>query len=148
MYKWVLYQSWIIDFFISIGYPVGHPYKLYEDNQEIIKRALADIITPQSIPLDVLITAIHKIHLRNAFGTVDTISNTQLSDLNSKPHGGKSLQNIIDYSIGNRLYPPSRSLHYQILCLGQFHGPTHINCDQKNKSDIKEINIQCMQSHK
>ena len=72
---------------------------------------------------------------------VDTISNMQLSDLSSKPHGGKSLQNIIDRAIRARLYPPSVSLHYKQLHLDQFHDPTRINFEQKKKSEIKETKI-------
>ena len=72
---------------------------------------------------------------------VDTRSNMQLVDLNYKPHGGKSLQNIIDCSIEYQFYPPPGSLQYKQLCLGQFHEPTHINCEQKNKSEIKKTKI-------
>ena len=55
----------------------------------------------------------------------------QLAELNSKPHGGNILRNIIDPSIGVQLYPPPGSLHYQQLRIGQFHEPTQINCEQK-----------------
>ena len=44
------------------------------------KRVLVDRITPQYRPIDVLITAIHELHLQNIFEMVDTISNMQLSD--------------------------------------------------------------------
>ena len=70
---------------------------------------------------------------------VDTRSNMQLYDLDYKPHGRKSLRNLIDRDIGAILYPPPGSLYYQLLCLGGFHGPTHINCEQKKKSKIKKI---------
>ena len=72
---------------------------------------------------------------------VDTRSNMQLADLNSKPHGRKSLLNIIDHSIGVRFYPPPGSLHYQQLRLGKFHEPNHINCEQKKKIEIKKTKI-------
>ena len=65
----------------------------------------------------------------------------QLSDLNSKHHGGKSLQNIIDRAIRVLFYPPLVSLHYHKLRMGHFHEPTHINCEQKKKSDIKKTKI-------
>ena len=67
---------------------------------------MEDIITPQSIPISALITALHELRIRKTFEMVDTRSYMQLSDLNSKPHGRKSLQNIIDFSISFRLYPP------------------------------------------
>ena len=67
---------------------------------------MEDIINPQARPLDVLITALRELHLRKTFEMVDTRSNMQLTDLNSKPHGGKGLQNPIDRVIGVRFYPP------------------------------------------
>ena len=67
------------------------------------------IITPQSRPLDVLVTSIREFHIQNTVEMVDTISNMQVYDLNSKPHGGKSLRGIIYHAIGVRLYPPSGS---------------------------------------
>ena len=65
----------------------------------------------------------------------------QLADLNSKPHGGKSLQNIINCAIGFQFYHPPGSLHYQQLRLGQFNDPHHINCEQNNKSEIEKKKI-------
>ena len=109
MYTVVLYQNCIINFFRSIGYPIGPPSKLYEDNQATIKRFLADRIIPQSIPLGILITDLHEIHLRKKFDMVDTRSNMQLADLNYKIHGGKILTNIIDRKNGAHFYPPPGS---------------------------------------
>ena len=76
-----------------------------------IKIVLADIITPQARPIDVLITANHELYPRKKFEMVETRSNIQLADLNSKPDGVKSLQNLIDHAIGAQLYPPPGSLH-------------------------------------
>ena len=88
MYKGVLDQNWIIDFFRSIGYPIGPPSNIYEDNQATIKRAPEDIIATQAIPLDVLITALHKLHLIKTVDMVDTKSNMELADLNYNLHDG------------------------------------------------------------
>ena len=65
IYKGVLDQIWIRDFFRSVGYPIGPPSKLYEENRAKIKIVLAYIITPQTRPLNVIITALHKLHFRN-----------------------------------------------------------------------------------
>ena len=73
MHTGVLYQNWIRSFYRSISYPIGTPSKLYEYNQATTKRVLAYIITPQAIPIDVLITALHKICLFKKFEIVDTI---------------------------------------------------------------------------
>ena len=72
---------------------------------------------------------------------VDTRSNIQLSDLSSKPHGEKSLQIFTDCSIGAQLYTPPGSLHHHLLQLGQFHGPTHINLEQKKKINMNKAKI-------
>ena len=68
--------------------------------KQAIKRVLADTITTQARALDVLITSLHKLHLRKTFELVEKRSNMQLAELNYKPHGGKSLQNLIDGAIG------------------------------------------------
>ena len=107
----------------------------------MIKRVLADGINPQAIPLDVLITALHELHIRETFEMVDTRTNMQLADLNFKPRGGKSLQNIIDCSIGVIFYTLPGSLHYQQLCICQFHETTHIDCEKNKKSEIKTNKI-------
>ena len=91
----------------------------------------ADRINPQASPIDLLITALYELNLRKTFEMVDTRSNMQLADLNSKPHAGKSLRNLIDRTIDVLFCPPSESLHYRQLFLGQFHEPNHINCEQK-----------------
>ena len=137
MYTGVLDKNCIRDFFISIGYPMGPSSKIYEENQATIKRVLVDRITPQAIHIGALIPALHELRLRKTFEMVDTRSNMQLVDLNYKPHGGKSLQNLIDHTISVRLYPTQVSLHHQKLCLGQFHEPNHINCKQNKKREIK-----------
>ena len=102
---------------------------MYEDNQEKIKRVLRERITPQDRPLDVLITVLHELNLRNTFKMVHTRSNIQLADLNSKPHVRKSLINLIDCAIGTRFCTPPGPLQYQLICLGQFNRPTQINCE-------------------
>ena len=72
---------------------------------------------------------------------VDTRSNMQLADLNSKPHGGKSLRNLIDRAIEDRIYPPRGSEHYKLLCLDHFHVPSQIKCEQEKKSDFRMMKI-------
>ena len=83
---------------------------------------MEDRITPQARPLDVLITALCKFHLRKKIDMVDTRSNMQIYDLNYKPRGGNILRIIIDHAIGSQLYTPG-SVHYKLFFLGQFHDP-------------------------
>ena len=69
---------------------------------------------------------------------VDTKSKIQLSYLNSKPHGGEILMDLIDRAIGVRFYPPLGSEYYKLLRLAKFHGCTHIN-DNHSMHDQKKI---------
>ena len=71
MYTGVFYQNWTRDFFRSIGYLIGPPSKIYEENQAKIKRLMADRITPQARPLKVLITTLHELHLRKTLKMVE-----------------------------------------------------------------------------
>ena len=75
MYTGFLDQNWTRNLSKSIVYPIGPQSKLYEDNQATIKITLADRFTQKSIPLNVLIAAIHELHLRKIFDMVDTRSN-------------------------------------------------------------------------
>ena len=65
---------------------------------------------------------------------VDTRSNIQLANLNSKPRGGKIPRDILYHAIGFRFYPPPGSEHYKVLQLDQFYGPSHINYNHKKKN--------------
>ena len=62
----------------------------------------------------------------------------QLSDLNSNPHGRKSLRDIIYHAIGVHFYPPPGSEHYKLIFLEKFHGTSHIidNHRKNNKTKI------------
>ena len=118
----MLDKNWIRNLFRSIGYPIGPTSKLYKGKQETIKRVFLDIITTQAWSLDVLLTALHELHPRKTFEMVDKRSNIQLADLNSNPHGGKILRDLIDHAIGSRFYPNTGSKQYKLLWLDQFHG--------------------------
>ena len=61
----------------------------------------------------------------------------QLADLNSKPHGGKILRDLIDHKIGVRFYLTPGSEHYRILRLNNFHASTHINDNHSNYDNKK-----------
>ena len=77
------------------------------------KRVSADRIKTQARNIDIIITALHEIYLRNFF-MVDTRSNMKVSDLNYKPHGGRSLRDLIDLEIGVRFYPPQGSKNHKL----------------------------------
>ena len=66
---------------------------------------------------------------------VDTISNMQLADINSKHHGRNSLRDIIHRTIGLHFYPNPGSQNYKLLRLEQFHGTIDINVNNKENND-------------
>ena len=70
---------------------------------------LVEIIPPQYRPLIILIANLHEHNLSKTFDMVEKRSNMKLYDLNSKPHGGKSLRYIIDQAIVSHFYPPPGS---------------------------------------
>ena len=102
---------------------------------------LAYKITPNARTLSIHITDLHEVHLHKIFEMMNTRSNMQLSDLNSKPYGGKSLRDLVEYSIGVRFYPPPGSEHYKLLCLENFHFPTNINVNHRKKDETKTTRI-------
>ena len=126
----------IINFFRSIGYPIGTPSNIYEENQATFKK-IPGVHNHSPSQTSKLTNHLYPQNpSQNIFDMVDTRSNMQLSDLNYKPHGRKSLRNIIDNTIGSFLYTPLGSGHYKRLFLDQFHGPSRISCDQEKKSEI------------
>ena len=64
---------------------------------------MADRITTQSRPLNILINALHELHLRKQFDMADTRSNIQLDNLNSNPRGEK----VSETPLIVKLYPTS-----------------------------------------
>ena len=68
---------------------------------------------------------------------VDTRSNMQLSDFNSKPHGVQSLIGLIDCGIRDQLYPPPCSEHHTLLCIDKLHVPTHFQVNSHDNPDAK-----------
>ena len=129
----MLDKNWIRLFYRSIGYPIEYPSKLYEENQETIKRVSAYRITTQPSPLDVLITALHYLHLCKKFDMVDIRSKMKLADINSKTHGKQNIRGILDQVIGICFYPTPVSEQYKFLCLNSFHGSTHHQAQSNDK---------------
>ena len=68
---------------------------------------------------------------------VDTISNMQLADLKSKPHGGKILRDLIERVIGLCFYTSPGSEQYKLLHLERFHGSNKINDNHRDNYEKK-----------
>ena len=139
MYTGVLDQNVITNFF-AIKTIWGQPRK--------IKIFLVYRITSQARHINVPITALHELHLQKKIEMVNTRSNMQIYDLNSKPRGVKSLRDIIDHAIGLRFYPPPGPEHYKLLQIEWFHGPYHINDNhKKNNETTLSIIVYCAPSN-
>ena len=50
-----------------------------------------------------------------------TPTSLQLADLNTKPHGGTTLKNMVLPLIGFNNYPSSTSKHFELLDLRKYH---------------------------
>ena len=61
----------------------------------------------------------------------------QLSDLNSKLHGRKSLSYIINGTIGVYFVPKPGSEHYKLLLLNRLHESNNINNNHSKNDNIK-----------
>ena len=130
-------KNWIRVVYRSIGYPIEPPSNVYEENQATIKRVLEDRVKPQCRPIDVLVAALHELHLRKTFYIVDTRSNMYPSGLKSKPHVGESLSSIIGCGVGVRFNPPPGSEHKKLLCLKIFYISIHHQVQSHDKPDEK-----------
>ena len=77
----------------STGYPIGDPYWLYKDNQEI-KWVLKNRITPEIQYVDFIFTVLHEHHQPD--------THLKMDDCNSKSHGVKKLKiSLINISAPN-----------------------------------------------
>ena len=63
-----------------------------------------------------------------------------LSDLNSKPHGGKSLRDLVGTTICTCFYPTSGLAHHKLLRLDQFHNYTHCQITLDSKTIKNQYN--------
>ena len=125
-----IHACWIkleYNFNISIGYPIGALWKLYEYNQEVIKILFSDMITPQDSPLDVLTNALHSIYLWDQ--TCNFLTSTP------NPMEEKSLRALIGCVIGFRFYPLTGSKHHKLIRLDRFHRTNHRQVHSYDKPD-------------
>ena len=96
------------------------PTPTFEDNAATIKQVLNDRLTPRVKHIDVLVSWLNEQFSRDKFIPVSCASGDQEADMNSKPHGGFTLQKKLLPLVGFQFYPPPDSLHYKLLQLDQF----------------------------
>jgi hypothetical protein len=105
------------DFTSSVGYPIGDPTAKFDDNQGTIKCAKASHLHDNTRHLATHIYWINEQYIMGIIKLLYTKTALQLSDCNTKPLCGRSLQATIAYIVGIRHYPDSDSKHYRDLYL-------------------------------
>ena len=120
---------------LQLGYAQTEPTIIAEDNQPLITEITQSRLTPQVRHLDVPIAWLHEQWLRKVFEVIYTNTKLQKADINTKPHGGATLKDIILDLIGFKYFPPSNSQHYILLQLDKYHiVPARVSQRKTSKS--------------
>ena len=106
---------------LQLGSPQLRPTVICEDNQPLIAEVLQNRITTNVRHLDIPLAYLQEQYQRLAFDLKYTHTTLQLADINTKPHGGPSLQKATLSLIGFQHYPPSTSNHYKLLELEKYN---------------------------
>ena len=107
-------------FLESVGRPLTHPTPTYEDNDATISQILKERLTPRIKHLGIPMTVLHEDHQRGVYVAAYCPTDLNISDVNTKPHGGVTLQKKIMWTTGFRYYPPTWSEHYKLLELDKY----------------------------
>ena len=109
----------------SLDTPQNHPTPTHEDNAATIAQVLNDRLTPRVKHIDVIISWINNQFGRDRMVPVTCPSELEKGDMNTKPHGGSTLQQKYLPLVGFQFYPPPQSTHYKLLQLDAFEIGTH-----------------------
>ena len=101
------------------------PTPIMEDNQATITQIKKDRLTPRVKQLDIIITWLHYHYNRGTFIPLYINTHLNKADMNTKPHGGETLQKHLFSIIGFKLYPPTNSEHYKLLELHLYNNGEH-----------------------
>ena len=108
-------------FLESIVRPLDHPTPTHEDNEATITQVIKDRLTPEVKHLDVMICWLNEQYRNRTFQPIPTSTKNMRADLNTKPHGGESLQIKSLPLFGIKFYPPPDSEHYKLLELDKYN---------------------------
>ena len=120
----------------SIGRGLDHPTPTAEDNAATITQVLKDRLTPEVKHLDVMVCWLHEQYKKHIFYPIPTKTCHMRADVNSKPHGGETLQKKVLPLFGFPFYPPADSDHYKQLELDKYNIGYHCGSFRK-KLDSK-----------
>ena len=112
-------------FFESLGKAIQGPTISYEDNNAAIQQIQAGQLTPRVKHLDIMMTWLHEQHLYERFVAIYCNTDLNKSDMNTKSHGGKTLQEKNLSMVGFKFYPPKGSVHYELLELAKYNIGVH-----------------------
>ena len=112
-------------FFESLGKIIKGPTISYEDNNAAIQQMHADKLTPRIKHLDIMMTWLHEQHTYQNYVAVYCNTSLNKADMNTKAHGGQTLQEKHLCMVGYKFYPPKGSEHYEILELGKYNIGIH-----------------------
>ena len=125
----------------SLDTPQPHSTPTHEDNVATIAQVLNDRLTPRVKHIDVIIIWINNQFGRDRMVPVPCPSELEKGDMNTKQHGGSTLQQKFLPLVGFQFYPPPNSEHYKLLQLNEFEIGTHRGSFllDKNKSPPKIV---------
>ena len=109
----------------SMGMTQDVPTPTHEDNAAAISQVMSDRLTPRVKHIDTLISFLNEQYSRQRIVPITTTSNAQKGDMNTKPHGGSTLQTKYLSMIGHQFYPPPFSTHFKQLQLDEFNINIH-----------------------
>ena len=109
----------------SLDTPQNQPTPTHEDNEATIAQVLNDRLTPRVKHIDVIISWLNNQFGRERMAPVACPSELEKGDMNTKPHGGSTLQQKYLPLVGYQFYPPPNSTHYKLLQLNEFEIGTH-----------------------
>ena len=102
-------------FLESLGKPVNGPIPSYEDNNTAIQQIKADELTTQVKHLDTMMSWLHEQHTIGTYVAIYCNTDKNKADMNTKAHGGQTLQEKHLNIIGYKYYPPKGTKHYELL---------------------------------
>ena len=116
---------WYRNILQSLNVPQAHPTPTFEDNQATITQVLNDRLTPRVRHIDVLVAWLNEQFSRERITPVSCDTSDNVADKNSKPHGGRTLQEKHMTNVRFYFYPPPGSEHHRLLQLDLFDIGTH-----------------------
>ena len=103
----------------SLDIAQKHPTPTHKDSTATIAQVLNDRLTPGVKHIDINISWINNQFGRNRMASVACPSALEKVDMNTKPHGGSTLQQKFLPLVGFQFYLPPTSKHHKLLQLDE-----------------------------